>query len=763
MAYTVAPSPARPRTVKRKPVPYFEPEIEELGPRDSATKTESLDSYKPADSSSGVFYSSIPQFDLETTFPAILAPIRLLHNVAESQDLDSLRALTRVFSQCLLTIFHSMNQLPVDVRYTSAYKLSECAVQFSKKLFLCHVNQLEVDGFEPVNRRDFIWQGLQLLDMTMSALKEFMQTAERELQRKKPLPEPPVEFEEEEEEVEEYYEEESGTCEESRLSSEGASTDQTCVEEADELGSLVKPPTKKPKRRLAAIISASLRRTCSKKHKKSSTAPTDTAAACEKAASPAGRAFATTNIRNSIAIFPELFDGKLDNSIHHPEDGTELYVDQNGVLQLASIKGLVRYLTSTVSDNDLELVDVFFLTFRYFATPALLLDAFIERYREALPDDLSPDQAPIESLHIKLRVARLLHKWVDLHWRHSDDHAIFATLTQFAFSDLSQDLPREVSSQIINTLHHAACAKEHNGRRLEKTIQSMQDSSPIGELSSTWEPRDKKAMMKGEFTKIKLSQFASPKGIELLTHQLTVVLLDKYRDFQPEDATRFWVEEATGKTTYGVFNDAGPKVTTYASFEKALHLWVIDAIVSEPSVESRVAKVQFFLDWAQECHKIRNYAGSWALYSACDRHSLIGNSLDIGAKHDEIRLYLRLFFSPLNRMKSYKEAIQKSLGPTLPTLVLFVGDVKRQCGNEPCVEHPNVPGGEKLINLRRYRPLTRAIQDMEKCHTPYHIQRVDYVCHWMEQVVCAYLSLPELEWENIIYEKSQRLVKNNRK
>jgi len=73
--------------------------------------------------------------------------------------------------------------------------------------------------------------------------------------------------------------------------------------------------------------------------------------------------------------------------------------------------------------------------------------------------------------------------------------------------------------------------------------------------------------------------------------------------------------------------------------------------------------------------------------------------------------------------------------------------------------------------------------DMEKCHTPYHIQRVDYVCHWMEQVVCAYLGRPEREWETIIYGKrcsfclrilrliitsshllhSQRLVKNNGK
>jgi len=83
-------------------------------------------------------------------------------------------------------------------------------------------------------------------------------------------------------------------------------------------------------------------------------------------------------------------------------------------------------------------------------------------------------------------------------------------------------------------------------------------------------------------------------------------------------------------------------------------------------------------------------------------------------------------------MRAYKDAIQQSSGPTLPTLgtfvihicgtptfeiqhcclaVLFVGDVKRQCGNEECVENPNAPE-YKLINLRRYRPLTRAIRGM---------------------------------------------------
>jgi hypothetical protein len=114
-------------------------------------------------------------------------------------------------------------------------------------------------------------------------------------------------------------------------------------------------------------------------------------------------------------------------------------------------------------------------------------------------------------------------------------------------------------------------------------------------------------MVMGDFTNIKLSDFASPQGMALLTHQLTALFWEKYQDFQPEDAARFWVEEATGKSTYGASNDAGEKVTTYASFEKALHLWALDVIVSVESMEDRIHKVQFVLEWARVSCLSYNY------------------------------------------------------------------------------------------------------------------------------------------------------------
>ncbi|KIK41604.1 hypothetical protein CY34DRAFT_85165 [Suillus luteus UH-Slu-Lm8-n1] len=690
-----------------------------------------------------------PPFDIERTNPAILDPIRLFRKAADAQDFSSIRSLYRDVVNNLTTVMRSMSRIPNNVRDASSYKSAEHGVWLYRLLFMSHVELLDDEGFEPDCRRQYIQQTLQSLDTVMSSLKGLMQVAEREMRQLKPLPELPEECEEDAEpETAESNTDQPHT----RQSNGGSSMDRTCVEEAaDELGALVEPQAiKRSRRGLTAILkplSVSLRRKISQPFLKAANA-----APVEQLTTRTGHARATANIRNSIALFSELFDGKLENSLPHPDDSTELFFDRNGVLQLASLKGLVRYLTSAASDDDLDLPDVFFLCFRYFSTPTLVLEAFIERYREDLPDCLSPDQASLQSMHVKMRVARLLIQWVDLHWRHSEDQEVFSPLLEFAFSDLSRDLPHKVSSKLVETLHTAACSGEHKGRRIEKTIQLIQGSSPAEELRSPWEPRDKKAIVKGAFANIKLSNFASPQGMELLTHQLTALLWEKYKDFQPEDAARFWVEEATEKSTCSVSTDAGTKVTTYASFEKALHLWALDIIVSAQSMEDRLEMIQFLLEWALQCHIIRNYAGSWALFSACDRQSLVGSLLNIDARHEEILVSLRLFFSHTNRMKAYKDAIQSGHGPTLPTFVLFVGDIKRQCGNEECVDHPNAPG-HKLINLRRYRPLTRAIRDMERCHTPYHIQRVDYVCQWMEEVICSYLNCPEAEWEDILYEK----------
>ena len=41
---------------------------------------------------------------------------------------------------------------------------------------------------------------------------------------------------------------------------------------------------------------------------------------------------------------------------------------------------------------------------------------------------------------------------------------------------------------------------------------------------------------------------------------------------------------------------------------------------------------------------------------------------------------------------------------------------------------------------------------MEKCHAPFKIQRVDYICDWLEYILSEYLLGTEVEWEKRIYD-----------
>jgi hypothetical protein len=609
MTNTLPLSPTKPLAIRKKAAPRLVPEPEVT--EDNSTGSKNL----PV-SYTTMLSLNTPHFDIERTLPAFLDPIRLFREAADAQDFSSIRSLYRDVVNNLTTVMRSMSRLPNDVRNASSYKSAENGVRLDRILFMSHVELLDDKDFEPDCRRQYIQETLQSLDAFISGLKGLMQVGEREMRQLKPLSDRSEECEEDAEpeaaEGNTDQPNEGGRTsllsEDTHQSDEGSSTERTCVEEAsDKLGALVEPQAiKRSKRGLTSVIkplSVSLRRKISQPFLKA-----DNAAPVEKLT---GHARATENIRKSIALFSEIFDGMLENSLPHPDDSTELFFDRNGVLQLASLKGLIRYLTSTASDDDLELPDVFFLCFRYFSTPSLVLEAFIERYREDMPDSLSPKQASLQSMHVKSRVARLLNQWVDLHWRHSEDQEVFTPLLQFVFSHLSLHIPRKVSSRLIETLYTAACSEEHKGRRIEKTVQLIQDSSPVEEFFSSWEPRVKKAMVKGEFANINLSNFASPRGIELLTHQLTALLWEKYQEFQPEDAARFWVEEATGMSAYGDSTDAGTKVTTYASFEKALHIWALDVIVSAQSMEERIQKVHFFLEWAQvSCFLLYNHGFS---------------------------------------------------------------------------------------------------------------------------------------------------------
>ncbi|KAI6122470.1 ras guanine nucleotide exchange factor domain-containing protein [Pisolithus croceorrhizus] len=701
--------------------------------------------------------SSIPlHFNLEKSFPAISTTISLLQKVPETKDLDALRALVPVFVNCLNAILDSMERIPKEVRTGYNYLHAESTVAFFRAMLEGHIKEVTVDVQSDSKRTEIIDKTMQFLDACVSATKDFFQIAAHELIQLKPLPRPPpgAEQEEPEENIEEASESPVSSCAEDKILVTDQQTQSEKLPPAHDV--VEEQPQKHPKLKFSLLRPLSIRR------KKKNVPPEGSSGSStlvdgDPIQLKGDYVHVSTTIRSSIVQFPDFIREPIPNILPHVEDATEIWKDRNGIVELATLRALVRYMTSTASRSDVEITDIFFLCFRFFSTPTDTFSAFVERYDEKPPKGLTPAEAFTVSLYAKMRIAKLLFLWVELHWRPEEDGDVFGPLMQFAFTRLSKDLPKEASSKLVTALHDRACAGDMGrGMRVERTVAHAESKIRSDPLICTWEPKDKKAMVRSDFSKVNLLNFNVPGGHSLLALQLTLFLWEKYRVFKPEDAVRHLMVrkgDSTAPTT-----EVAYQVANFMSFEKGLHRWVMDSLASAPTTEARTELIEMFLDVAQHCHEMRNYSASCLISLACDRPSVLPflSGIKISGKHEKIKATLSEFYTGgNNHFRAYKEALQNCHCAALPGMMLFIGEVARGCGSGPYEAHPLVPGS-RLINLRRYRPITWAVRAMERCHVPFKIHRIDYMCNWFEHVLAPFREGTEMEWENRIHAKCRK-------
>ncbi|KAH7910825.1 ras guanine nucleotide exchange factor domain-containing protein [Hygrophoropsis aurantiaca] len=727
-------APLSPTMLNMKPLPPIDDT-----PDNVTVKTESIGSDAPAPASSGIFSGTQTQpfkFDLDTSFPAIRAPLELLRRIPHSQDINALRSLAPIFTQCLVAILDSMSQLPDVVRSSSAFQMAESGVTFSKDLFLGHVKKISADGSANTGEKvEQIANSLQLLEMTMSSLKELLQVAETELMKTKPLPETPTLDEYADELMDNFVEVQTSP------STEG---------EGDQAP---KPPPilKTRKSKLSGFFKPISIRAKKKKAKAAATSsPADsssTLVATDTELETQEYKRASSNIRNSIAKFPDIFAPQVEEAMPHPADSPELYFDAEGILRGGTLRGLVFFLTSRDPTRDFEFLDMFFLSFRCFASSKALFQALVARYQQDLPEDLPAAQRQTEAYHIKMRVAKILHLWVDLHWRQAFDGEIFALLLHFCFNDLAKDLPQELSSQLATALH--ACARggaDYRSRRLQQRAKAALPHEKDAPL--TWAPPTEHLMSCDDFSRTSVLSFNTPEGHQFFAMQLSLCMWDKYSRVDPEDAVKFWHD--------GQDKKVGTLLSAVIAFEDIIALWVTKSIVESPSPETRVELIGAFLDISKECINDRNYAGAVALYLGVMR---VANSLNwtfplLSAERTAFMDYMTHFFN-VRDLTPYRNALEMTRRPAIPMTTLFVKEVVCiSSSSPPTIEHPHEPG-LKLINFTCYRSMTKIVRRMEKCYLPYQHTPVDYMQKWFEHVFTPLQQNREVEEAKILEQSAK--------
>lgn len=568
---------------------------------DTATeKAESVDSDSPVPSSSGVFVPAIPKFSLEKSFPSILSTVELMRKLKKSADTDGIYSLSQVFSTCLRTIIHSMDDLPHDIRLNPAYEVAQYGV-----VLTCNLLRAEVAKQAKANHPANVAMALNLVDITISGLRSFLKVAERILAENKPLPALPSDT------TPNSVNENPGplinvvdevlNTEETEFESSSSLLDDLVLVDASDI-----PPEKKKKncrgsmiRRIIGRKSTSSKVSIFTHQTKSSitlvdhesvplsTSPKESFMVEVKEHAPE---IPYLPRQSAIYYLADPYCPEIDVEMPLPTGDTiAVRLDQHGVMKAASLTALVRILTSKDSVLDQEFTPTFFICFRFFTTPTRFLQELVDRFDEQPPENLSSAQLRIwtrDAMGVHIRVGKTILMWLDLYWKPETDSEVLDTLQMFTLERLVRELPEGMVTHILEGLDliwgdNPICRRTRKASDLE-FIYNRTITDPIAQttfdisIDSSLDPI------------AQLLLFSTPAGREELARQLTVRLSEQFQLVDPEDAIKYWHLNED--------SEVGRILQAIISFERALCSWVTHSVLARSAAEERREMLEFWLD-----------------------------------------------------------------------------------------------------------------------------------------------------------------------
>ncbi|EIW81057.1 ras GEF [Coniophora puteana RWD-64-598 SS2] len=397
------------------------------------------------------------------------------------------------------------------------------------------------------------------------------------------------------------------------------------------------------------------------------------------------------------------------------------WTDRHGYLVGATFEGFIGFVTSPVGSSDPEAVNIFLLCFRYMQTPLQAFKALVWRYENS------------SDTEIKAIVANLLQLWVELHWRHGHDKQVYEPLRQFASKSLPQDSLHIEAAKITYSLGEIASTQDDNyhGHRLTRMVEHNRQCHQLHPPSPTdfqLDRKTKRALLAGRFEDINVLALWGLKGAEEFARQLTLLAATLYASYRPDDAVDFWrvaPEKRTG----------GETMRSLVVFENALSLWATSSVILQQSASECVKACEFLLDVIAACLRHRNFGSSCAIFTGLQRRCverIVTERNAVSANHQINYQNFKRFFDMYDHAE-YHYALRESPGmPAIPMMSIFIGDVIKIFSRPVAIKVNNT--SPELISVNRYRDLTKIVQAMEMCRSPYAFERIELIQKYLEYV-----------------------------
>ncbi|VDB86882.1 unnamed protein product [Peniophora sp. CBMAI 1063] len=419
----------------------------------------------------------------------------------------------------------------------------------------------------------------------------------------------------------------------------------------------------------------------------------------------------------------------------------EVAYNSDGHLVGASLRALVEKLTPHNSLVDQGFLNVFFLTFRLFTTPAELLQAIILRYNLLPPAEMADSEELMavwmqrKGVPVRLRVSNLIRNWLESYWRPEKDHSVLSQLNDFNRDALALMFPGP-AGRIKEMVRVRAAQAESIGRSSGTPAMPTTPSRPsmsshmpqaglplnlnppvVNSPSEIPRPIMTKALLSRlrtrEYSNIAVTDFDSLE----LARQLTLMECAMYCAISPDELL-----EGSGE---GNTNRAG--VRAMSGLSTTITGWVAESILNETDAKRRTALLKFFIKLADRCTAIHNYSTSRSILAALDSSTisrLHQTWAGVPQKQKHQVEAIRKLADHARNYHEYRSRLRNTPPPAVPFLGLYLTDLTFCREGNPSTRASPLAPDKKLINFNKYHKMARIVQDMQRFQVPYTLKEI---------------------------------------
>lgn len=383
------------------------------------------------------------------------------------------------------------------------------------------------------------------------------------------------------------------------------------------------------------------------------------------------------------------------------------------VIKAASLIKLVEYITHpTIVDR--RCLEAFFITYRSFTTPRILIEKLILRYAAPPPKNAKPEDIEkfnkTEQAFIRTRVCNALKHWVEKHDHDFEDIDLRDRFEAFMQEMVEEKNLREMLARSLEKAVERLTARLDKIRITDEIRASQKRQEVLAETLRSFEEADQATNSREEAPPKPLlpKNYKSPLHYLLdwpaveIARQLTLIEFDLFQRIQAKEfLNQCWNKEGKEEKAPGIcalierFNEVGQ--------------FFVTLLVQLEELEDRKAMLKKLIQVAEECLHIHNFNALMALVSGLSSTSvsrLTKTWEALGSKQQNLFNSLQAITVPEKNFTVLRDRMSTSAPPKIPYIGTSLADLT-------FIEDGNPDYHDGLINFTKRHLLFVVINNIQ--------------------------------------------------